>query len=126
MDGHGSEGAGVEVVNILLERMRAPGSTMPYYSVLIVPVLFPENLASRRRKTPGMTDPNRQMPAVGSSPGRNDSKSRPIEPENLVLLDLVERFKPERVASVHGHLPPQAGKSDMPSITADPRPGKQV
>ena len=65
---------------------------MPFYSVIIVPVLFPQNLAARRRKTPGRTDPNRQMPAVGSpSQGISiDSEGRPIEPENIVLLDLIE------------------------------------
>ena len=120
---HGTEAAGVEVVNILLERMRAPNAPMPYYSVIIVPVLFPENLARHRRKTPGRRDPNRQMPAVGATPGTTDTQGDPIEPENLVLLDLIERFHPERIASSHGHSPPRPGGADMPSITSDPRPG---
>lgn len=122
---HGSEAAGVEVVNILLERMRAPGAPMPYYSVIIVPVLFPENLAHNRRKTPGRRDPNRQMSTVGATPGMTDSQGDPIEPENLVLLDLIERFHPERIASSHGHSPPRPGGADMPSITSDPRPRQE-
>ncbi len=123
---HGSEAAGVEVVNILLERMRTPGAPIPYFSVIIVPVLFPENLAGNRRKTtPRTRDPNRQMPAVGATPGTTDTLGDPIEPENLVLLDLIERFQPERIASSHGHLPPRPRGTDMPSITSDPRPGRE-
>lgn len=123
---HGSEAAGVEVVNMLLAQLRRPGARMPLFSVIVVPVLFTENLAHHRRVTPGHVDPNRQMPAVGSTPGTTDSEGRPIEPENLVLLDLIERFRPERIASAHGHSPPRPGHTDMPSITDDPRPGHEA
>jgi hypothetical protein len=51
---------------------------------------------------------------------------RAVEPENLVLLDLIERFQPERIASVHGHSPPRPGGADMPGITTDPRPGRET
>lgn len=131
---HGTEAAGVEIVNILLERMRAPGATMPYYSVIIVPVLFPRNLARRNaakkagndanatdlRKTPGFKDPQRQMPALGATPGKLDSKGKPIEAENLVLLDLVERFRPERLASSHGVTSVSSSMFDN-----NPRPGHE-
>jgi hypothetical protein len=123
---HGTEQAGVEVVNRLLDQMRAPGAPQPVFSVIVVPSLFPENVAAGQRKTPGHPDPNRQMPAVGTAPGTTDSLGRTIEPENLVLLDLIERFQPERIASVHGHSPPRPGGADMPSITDDPRPGQET
>jgi hypothetical protein len=42
------------------------------------------------------------------------------------LLDLIERFQPERVASAHGHSPPRPGGADMPSITTDPRSGHEA
>lgn len=123
---HGTERAGVEVVNRLLDQMRAPGAPQPVFSVIVVPSLFPENVAAGRRATPHQPDPNREMPAVGATPGTTDSLGRPIEPENLVLLDLIERFQPERIASVHGHSPPRRGGADMPSITDDPRPGHEA
>jgi hypothetical protein len=116
---HGSEASGAQVVNIVLDMLRA-ASSPPAYSLILVPALFPENVASGNRVTPGNVDPNRQMPAVGAQPGKNDSEGRPIEAENLVLLDLVERFQPERIATVHGNQ--HAG---MASITSDPRPGQE-
>jgi hypothetical protein len=128
---HGSEQAGVQVVEILLRMMRTPDPStgqprMPAFSVIVVPELFPENVAVNRRKTPRQRDPNRQMPRIGEVVGtRRDTSGRPlseqdlpIEPENLVLLDLVDRFRPERIAMVHG-----VATGRMAGISTDPRPG---
>lgn len=170
---HGSEPGAVEVVNHLLTLMRRPNAPMPFFSVIIVPELFSANVRDtsrpvhERRASSGNVrsaspraaggleqapDPNRQFPAVGSDPATNaalgcvvDSERRCIEPENLVLLDLINRFQPERVANVHGHSEPRAtparpataSRSAVPartarenllleggpSITSDPRPG---
>ncbi len=122
---HGSERAGVEVAQLLLARLRAPGAKPPLFSVIVVPVLFPENVAAGARSTAGQPDPNRQMPKVGDTPAGTDSLGRPMEASNRILLDLVERFRPERIASCHGHSPPAPPATDMPSITDDPRPGHE-
>ena len=117
---HGSEAAGVQVVDMLLDLLRKAAAP-PAFNLIVVPVLFPENLAKGFRKTSKTSvDPNRQMPAVGDAPGTKDSENRPIEPENLVLLDLIERFHPERIASVHGN-----AHAGMASVTSDPRPGQE-
>jgi len=130
---HGTEGSGVEVVNDLLDNLRKPDAPTPFYSVIVVPVLFPENLKLGKRLTPGAPeDPNRNFPAVSqtlaqaTAAGRGqpiDTERRPIEPENVILIDLIERFQPERIASVHGHSVPTkpAHGQDMPGIFVDPR-----
>ncbi|MCO5947151.1 eCIS core domain-containing protein [Mucilaginibacter flavidus] len=153
---HGSEPGGVEVVNDLLDLLRAPNAPMPFFSIIIVPELFSANVHSSRplseRRTSGGTtkqlangkatdvdtpDPNRQFPAVGKDAAKDstlgclvDSENRCIEPENIVLMDLINRFQPERVASVHGHSVPkndaQLKKEGGPSITTDPRPGHEA
>lgn len=49
-------------------------------------------------------DPNRQFPDLGTGmvpTAPTDAEGRPIEPENVALLQLIERFHPERIASVH-------------------------
>jgi hypothetical protein len=117
--------------------------TLPYYSVTIVPQLFPDNVAAREQKIASTkrrwkrqavfssnygrytlgkkkrTDPNRQYPLPGKTFNPNDKKDRLhgiIEHENQILLKLIERFKPERIANIHAiHSPAQAG------IYADPR-----
>ena len=162
---HGSEPGGVEVVTNLLTMMQSPNAPVPFFSVVIVPMLFEANVTSSRprweRRTSEGTvrsmsprarrgveeapDPNRQFPAVGTDPTTNstlgcvvDEQNRCIEPENLVLLDLINRFQPERIANVHGHSVPRARPERSqtvrdvlldeggPSITTDPRPGHET
>jgi len=152
---HGSEPGGVEVVRNLLAMLQIPGAPIPFFSVVIVPALFEANVSSSRplweRRTSGgnvrslsargavrnvpTPDPNRQFPAVGADPTTDptlgcvvDEQNRCIEPENLVLLDLINRFQPERVANVHGHSPQPRERlltHGGPSITTDPRPGQE-
>ena len=133
---HGSELSGIDVVRILIERLKQPGFT-PYYSVMIVPRLFPDNAATAEnrtnkkedpdndgnigRVTPGQKDPQRQNPDLGKAydpSTKKDKTGKDIEPENIVLMELIERFKPARIASVHGKHLSVKGQS---GIYADPR-----
>lgn len=132
---HGTEKAGVEVVYKLLDYMRGPDARMPYFTVIIVPELFPDNVKSNKRSTDPDHDPNRQFPEVGkdAAPGKDqsckvDTNNSCIEDGNLVLMDLIDRFQPERVASVHGHREMSAKemkKQGGAGITTDPRPGME-
>lgn len=138
---HGSELSGVQVAMQLIKILKA--GTLPYYSVTIVPQLFPDNVAAREQKIASTknkwkklavfrsnfgrytlgkkkkVDPNRQFPLPGKTYNPSDPKDRLqgiIEQENQILLKLIERFKPERIANIHAiHSPAQAG------IYADPR-----
>lgn len=135
---HGSEAAGVEVVELLLRRLQKPDAPKPYFSLIVVPALFPENLASGQRATPGQADPNRQMPPLGKDHRFDtkagcylDAEKRCMEEQTIFLLNLIAHYKPERIATIHGHRNVDLsanGLMDMmsgggPSITVDPRPG---
>lgn len=135
---HGSELSGIEVAELLVANLKTAKSK-PYYTVIVVPVLFPDNraLAESRPKSIGTAenlgrytikgrkqgkDPNRQMPALGKafdSKNPVDAKGVRIEPENVMLLELIDRFKPSRIASVHATRP-EKGK-DASGIYADPK-----
>jgi hypothetical protein len=135
---HGSELSGIEVAELLVANLKS-AKTKPYYTVIVVPVLFPDNraLAESRPKSIGTSenvgrytmkggnrgkDPNRQMPALGKAfDPKNpvDSKGSPIESENVMLLELIDRFKPSRIASVHATRP--EGGKDASGIYADPK-----
>ncbi|WP_426955585.1 hypothetical protein [Muricoccus radiodurans] len=113
---HGDELAGVEVVETLLPMLKTAKRS---FSLMVVPRVFAKNCAAKRRKTSDKhTDPNRQMPKVGDPPAPTFGKSgKPVEPENQALLELIQRFQPERLLSVHG-----VGSGDKRAgITSDPR-----
>lgn len=111
---HGSELSSVELAQYLISQLSNGGK--PYFNVLIIPSLFPDNVdAARNALTPVTTnygrysdnihaDPNRQMPALGKSfdPLQPyDSYNRLIENENQILLNIIQKYKPSRIANLH-------------------------
>lgn len=134
---HGTELVGVEVTRQLVTELRAESgrNERPFFTTIVVPALFPDNLPSShgrrgraRRATRGYVDPNRQFPAIGagldadpSGGGRGaptDSRGRAIEPANVALMELIRRFRPQRIASIHAiRRPGSAG------IYSDPHRG---
>jgi hypothetical protein len=101
---HGSEVQGVEVARQLLKDLT--GGPPPEMSAIIVPDLFPDDLWFRDREGPrDQVHPNRNFPASSKSlaeSGGKDARGRAIRRENVMLIQLIERFKPERIISIHG------------------------
>ena len=127
---HGSELSSVEVAGALIRQLAA--GEPPFYNVIIIPSLFPDNAqtaladtANRVLKNIGRytgqqsADPNRQMPAAGQPflMGKPlDAAAREIETENQALLHLVQTYLPQRLISIHAIRDPgRAG------VFADPR-----
>jgi Domain of unknown function (DUF4157)/Succinylglutamate desuccinylase / Aspartoacylase family len=109
---HGSEVQGMEVARMLLADL---ATNQPVYTVILVPSLFPDNAVTRSRE--GATPTNRNFPPVtenlaaattagGGTPvdafTRRGRRARAMLPENVMLLQLIERFSPERIISIHG------------------------
>ncbi len=112
---HGSELSSIELAMNIVQRL-ANGSRS-YYDVLIIPSLFPDNAAAAqinrgtkkavnagRYTTGSSADPNRQMPELGkefSEAAPFDYNGRMIEKENQYLLQLIQEYKPCRIANLH-------------------------
>ena len=111
---HGSELSSVEVAITLIENLQK--GEQPYYDVIVVPLLFPDNAV--RAKAPGAgqvvnkgrytsaehADPNRQMPTLGKAYDPlvpYDHAGRLIEKENQYLLQLIQTYQPTRIANIH-------------------------
>lgn len=127
---HGSELSSVEVAKALIARLSK--GQKPYYSVIVIPSLFPDNAAmaeaykhdrlvnnvGRYTHTEAI-DPNRQLPSLGTPfyvDEAKDAYGRVIEKENQILLQLIQAFAPERIVNVHAIK--DYGKA---GIYADPR-----
>jgi hypothetical protein len=115
---HGTERQGMEVARRLIHDLQSQ-SQPPGFSTIIVPSLFPDNAAGLPlgERESGDTPTNRNFPppsedlaaarAAGGGTAVDASKdagkrTRAILPENLLLLELMERFHPERIISIHG------------------------
>lgn len=113
---HGSELAAIEIARKLIEECQK--GEQPYYSVIIIPCLFPDNAATAMRFQSQIgslsnigrythaqaIDPNRQMPSLGKQFNYQtayDHMGRMIEKENQLLLELVNEFRPQRIANLH-------------------------
>jgi hypothetical protein len=117
---HGSEKQGIEVANMLIHDLQPP-APLPVLTTIIVPSLFPDNalLTGSAAREDKDTPTNRNFPfpsedlaaatAIGGGKAL-DARRRAILPENLMLIELMERFHPERIISIHGtQAPGQAG-----------------
>lgn len=116
---HGTEVQGVEVAERLIADLSS-GATPPVMSAVIVPDLFPDDAAYRSREGPGahpnrnFPDPSKDLAAAGTPP--KDFLGKDIRPENVLLLQLIERFAPERIISIHGTYDPK-----LAGVSYDPR-----
>ena len=103
---HGNEPSGTQLVRHFarwLEKdRRDPGNTR----VIIVPAVNPDGLARHTRANGDGVDLNRNFPSLnwGSRQRRNGDNPGPSpasEPETKFILDLMDRFRPCRIVSVH-------------------------
>jgi hypothetical protein len=128
---HGSELSAIEVARTAIAQLMKDPTN--YYSVIIIPVLFPDNMnaAAVKPSLIGSTtnigryshadspDPNRQMPSLGTAFNEYypvDHAGRIIEPENQLLLHIIQQFNPERIANLHA-----IRAIDQAGVYADPR-----
>jgi hypothetical protein len=128
---HGSELSAVAVAHALVEQLSNQDSI--YYSVIVIPCLFPDNAATAsyipghigsvynigRYSGSATADPNRQMPSPGKAFDAGnpvDHLGRRIEPENQLLLRVIDQFKPQRIANLHA-----IRDTSRAGIYADPR-----
>lgn len=110
---HGSELSSIEIAKQLIEMLS--GGERPYYNVIIIPTLFPDNATKAMKAINQKTnfgrytseesvDPNRQMPQPGKAFDQErpvDVYGRTIEKENQVLLQLIQDYLPSRIVNLH-------------------------
>ncbi|MBE7169614.1 MAG: hypothetical protein INR73_03445 [Williamsia sp.] len=128
---HGTELSSIDVATELVAQLQQ--QTGIYYSVIVIPSLFPDN-AQMARNMPVQIgsslnigryshstapDPNRQMPSLGKPFDEEhpvDYLNREIEQENRLLLTVIQQFKPERIVNIHA-----IRNEENAGIFADPR-----
>lgn len=127
---HGSELSSIEVAQKLIQQLK--NGAPSYYNVIVIPSLFPDNAVAAqsmpqligstfnygRYSCDMATDPNRQMPSLGKNLGEDekDHLGREIEIENMLLLELINMYRPKRIVNIHA-----IRDTTKAGIYADPR-----
>ncbi len=97
---HGNEPAGTPLARRLDEILSQKPELIEGKRVLIVPVANPDGYLTRQRLNGSGVDLNRNFPTGNRvNSARN---GRPLsEPESRVLLELIEKHRPDHVISIH-------------------------
>ena len=97
---HGSEGAGTPLLHELKARLHERVS-LAERRVVLVPVANPDGLARKSRTNVSGVDLNRNFPAANFRKSRRHGSVALSEPESRALHELLRRFPPARVVSIH-------------------------
>jgi protein MpaA len=103
---HGDEPESVTLLHKFMGYLKANPHLLEGRTAVFVPVVNPDGLAAATRKNARQVDLNRNFPTSNwNSEGKNtDYWGGPAptsEPETRIVVDLLERFAPERIISVH-------------------------
>ncbi|WP_298734426.1 DUF4157 domain-containing protein [uncultured Chitinophaga sp.] len=128
---HGDERPGFQATDALVEEMRNNFGAGLAFNTIVIPrfnagaikdeldgVKFWRNRCNRQR-----VDLNRDFPtgAKGKDTDCPNTGKAPRQPETVALINLIEKFKPDRIVSVHAISTPSSA-----GIFADPADSKEA
>jgi hypothetical protein len=97
-DIHGNENVGGTGLDLLRQRLAAsglPAALAPLVSLVLVPVLNPDGVASNTRGNAAGVDLNRNFPTA------NNQSFMGMQPETQALLALMDALPPAAMISIH-------------------------
>jgi murein peptide amidase A len=103
---HGDEPESAEVVQEFADYLRANPEVLEDRRAVLVPVVNPDGLRRKQRKNFNQVDLNRNFPTSNwKSEGKETNywggTGPASEPETRVVIDLLKRFQPDRIISIH-------------------------
>ena len=98
---HGSESAGVGLVNGLVEHLSHESHLLLGRKVVILPGANPDGLAANRRFNARRVDLNRNFESANRINNRRNGRRALSEPESRIIKKLIEDYKPGRIVSIH-------------------------
>jgi protein MpaA len=102
---HGNEPTSTTVAERLIAYLESHPETVAGRTIAILSAANPDGLKKRRRTNCNGVDLNRNFPAQNwRRSGRRSKRHGPApasEPETRAIMQAVERFKPQRIISIH-------------------------
>jgi protein MpaA len=102
---HGNETATPYLVHELRAHLKRHPEILQNRRVILIPALNPDGLQARRRYNARGVDINRNYPGTWRRPRRGES-FRPgaraaSEPETQAMMQLVAKYRPDKIVSIH-------------------------
>jgi protein MpaA len=113
---HGNEPISSELMDMLTEHLEANPEALCGRRVILVNRANPDGLDNNTRHNVRGVDLNRNFPSANFAPCARHGKEALSEPETEALRDLVCKYRPQAVVSVHGPLnciDPDGGANSM-------------
>ncbi len=98
---HGNEPAGTPLVRRLATYLEQHESLLAGRTVVLLPVANPDGMAANTRRNVHGVDLNRNFIAQNRVNNTTNGHSALCEPESRVLHDLIEKYRPDRIVSIH-------------------------
>lgn len=98
---HGNENAGTPILWQLARHLRQNPQLLAGRRVLIMPLVNPDGLSVNRRFNSRGIDLNRNFPATNRENSARHGMEALSEPESRIIMDVLEKYKPARIVSMH-------------------------
>ncbi|MHC4625011.1 MAG: DUF2817 domain-containing protein [Planctomycetota bacterium] len=98
---HGDEPAGTALLRELSGFLQDHGEVMEGRRAILLPIANPDGLAEQQRLNANGVDLNRNFPAENRENDPEHGASALSEPEALAIDELITKYGPERIVSVH-------------------------
>ena len=98
---HGNEPAGTPLVHTLAQYLKQNTHLLKGRTVVLVPVVNPDGLASHTRHNARNIDLNRNFAAINRVNTATYGSSGHSEPESIFVDSLIKKYRPHRIVSIH-------------------------
>ena len=98
---HGDEPAGTPLLKKLADHLTEHPELFDGKRLLLIPVANPDGFAAHKRTNARGVDLNRNYPAANYNEDPDHGHGALSEPESKALFDLLQRYQPARVVSIH-------------------------
>ncbi len=98
---HGSEAAGVPILERLGKELMARPQLLAGRTVVILPEVNPDGVKVGKRRNANGVDLNRNFPADNFDAKKGHGEAPLSQPESRAVLKQIERFKPNRIVTYH-------------------------